>query len=121
MKTILTIALLGMATLGSYAQTTGSTTQTQSATEVGTTLKNNGPAVFVRPTFDRPYRVLFNPPCIEYKRHGVVVLECPGILMAPESGDYDKSIYTGYGNTPMTAATIDNQKLDENGKGLTTK
>jgi hypothetical protein len=101
MKTRLLIALMAMTSFCTYAQTTENKTPE---------LKNNGPEVFVRPHFDRPFKVLFDPPCIEYKRHGLVVLECPGIMMAPESGDYDKSMYRGYDNQPCGQVTTGNIK-----------
>lgn len=115
MKTTLMLAIFSLATAACFAQNTSDNTTLQ--------LKNNGPKVFVRPNFDRPFRVLFNPPCVEYKRHGLVVMECPGILMAPESGDYDKSIYTGYGNT-VPNPTTDNlnwKKENEDNMSLSKK
>lgn len=115
MKTTLLLAMLSLASLSGFAQNT--------IDNKTPNLKNNGKAVFVRPTFDRPYRVLFNPPCIEYKKHGVVVMECPGIMMAPESGDYDKSIYTGYGTpVPNPVTSNDNWKQEtEDNKSLSKK
>jgi len=118
MKATLILALLTFASVTGYCQT---------ATDNNTTpeLKNNGKEVFVRPNFDRPFKVLFNPPCIEYKRHGVVVMECPGIMMAPETGDYDKAMYTGYGTTcaPQMAAptSYNSPKENEDRKSLSEK
>ena len=115
MKTTLMLAILAFASISGFAQNTADNKTPE--------LKNNGKEVFVRPTFDRPFRVLFNPPCIEYKRHGVVTMECPGIMMAPETGDYDKSMYTGYGNTVPNPTTSNNnwKQESEDNKSLSKK
>jgi len=115
MKTTLIIALLGLASFSGFAQTTMDGQKP--------VLKNNGPEVFVRPTnFTRPYKVLFDPPCVMYKKNNLVTMECPGILMAPENGEYDKSMYTGYNGFAPVPQTADTKKTyDENSKALTTK
>jgi hypothetical protein len=107
MKTTIVVALLTLISFGGYAQNHPDAKAPE--------LKNNGAAVFVRPNFDRPFKVLFNPPCMEYKRHGLVVMECPGIMMAPENGEYDKAMYTGYGTScapQMAAPTSYNTKKE---------
>jgi hypothetical protein len=47
-------------------------------------LVNNGKAIPVTPAFSVPYKVMSNPACYMYKKHGLVVLECPGVWFEPE-------------------------------------
>lgn len=73
MKTIISL-LLCLLTICSFAKTKHPA--------------SNGKKVAVTPSFDRPYTVVQDPPCYEYKRHGLTVMECPGILFAPQgTGD----------------------------------
>jgi hypothetical protein len=47
-------------------------------------LQEAGKRIPVTPSFDRPYTVIYNPPCYMYRKNTVVVMECPGIQFGPE-------------------------------------
>jgi hypothetical protein len=114
MKKII-ILLLCLMAIGSNAKTTH--------------LRDNGKKVAVTPHFDRPYTIVQDPPCYEYKRHGLMVMECPGILFTPEitekhtahenTNDEDEAVtgeisvhsertYTGYAHTSYTMPELKN-------------
>ena len=77
MKTTIIISLLCLGAMTSFAQNEYTTKDTPP-------LINNGPRVYVTPAFDVPYKVVSDNPCYMYKKHGLVVLECPGILFIPQ-------------------------------------
>ncbi len=77
MKTTIIISLLSLVSIGGYAQS-------QYTTKDIPPLENNGKIVLVTPVFDKPFTVVSDPACYMYKRHGVVVLECPGVVFTPE-------------------------------------
>ena len=80
MKTSLLISFLCLASMSGYAQY-------QYSTKNLPPLKNDGKRVAVTPAFDQPYTVVSEPAVYVYKRKdGLVVMECPGILFAPEHG-----------------------------------
>ncbi len=73
MKTMMMISLLCLAALTCFAQT-------RYTTNDHPTLKNNGQRIVVTPAFSEPFTIISEPACYMYKRHGLVVLECPGVL-----------------------------------------
>ncbi len=87
MKTTLIISLLCLASLGSYAQT-------EYTTKNLPPLVNNGKAIPVTPAFDEPFTVVTDNPCYAYKRHGLVVLECPGVWFTPEKKTIQETTVT---------------------------
>ncbi len=80
MKKMMMIAMLCCTAATGFAQF-------QYTTKDNPPLKNNGERVYVTPAFDDKYRVVSDSPCYMYKRHGIVVLECPGVVFIPETGD----------------------------------
>ena len=78
MKTTIFISLFCLGAMSGFAQEHRYTTKDLPP------LVNNGPRVYVDPAFDGPYKVVSDNPCYVYKKHGLVVLECPGILFEPE-------------------------------------
>ncbi len=87
MKKILAISLLCIGSLSGYAQT-------EYTTKNPPPLINNGPRVNVTPAFDEPFKVVSDNPCYMYEKHGLVVLECPGVLFTPEGGTLDQGVPT---------------------------
>ena len=83
MKTTIIISLLCIGSVSSFAQH-------QYTTKDVPPLVNNGPKVMVTPAFDGNYKVVTDEPCYMYKKHGLVVLECPGIWFEPETKQTDE-------------------------------
>ncbi len=76
MKTTILVSLLCLGSLCSFAQF-------QYTTKDHPILKENV-RIPVTPAFDGPYTVVSDTPCYMYIRHGLYVLDCPGIYFPPE-------------------------------------